>query len=765
MGWSIGGGGSGGSGGGLTPEQELTLQYFYYDSSTNTLKADRTIESQPSSLAVGRYVLTSGGEVIFTSNLSQDINYYSIMGGLKNQSVHAGVDKIVTPSTQHYTEEDFTLEPNGSVAPSGVADYEVNWSVPGDINVSIFRQSTILEEDIAPDDWVLYEEGPGNFGDPVTFDQWLTGITLSAGDVFEWYFDTPVNHSGGSSGFTRISIAKGSQDAARTVLKVRTGTTNPTERYVDVSYNNWTPQAVMSGVVNVAASQNVIYGSHYGVNTTSGAVTLTVDNDFTANQFVVFDDSQNFDVNACTVALPDGQGNIVLNQRNSIVMFYYDITEAVGSRWKTRDFNAPTSTTTFFDAASAAVFSYTASMANNEARLIASGTIVGIAVIDVATFSDFTEGDIVNIVVDSTYTAQTPFAYVDRTDSSGNPTRQQISRVLRMQRGVTDWTIIESGLAVDPSVTADDVVIYDDDTNNLIPAPFGSLIGGSQAITQSLPIDVLNITTNQTVVIPDDCTVIAANVDNAVLTLDFGDPSTLDLDTIKSCLIYCNPSNGGSIKFLINSSSWINNGVTEYETSSLSVAETRVFNNTSQNGGIIQEIPVDQSRIASYYEMKGGYGLYNDSGASSTFLPANTWVTMTNDAAGPETDESNLPPSVSTLYNTTTNTIVVDDVLPSSNLEIRADFVVNPNLNNTILDVELEVITKVGGTPVSTEYRPFGSQQLGRGAGIDYNNSVVKPFGVPDLQAIGITVEASIRVRASRDANLLVSRYYIGVSS
>lgn len=84
----------------------------------------------------------------------------------------------------------------------------------------------------------------------------------------------------------------------------------------------------------------------------------------------------------------------------------------------------------------------------------------------------------------------------------------------------------------------------------------------------------------------------AGLVDGAELTLDFGDPSLLDVGTIHSCFVYANLTNGGTIKFKIGAPyQWVNGG-SEFIVDSSSTIDSRLFNNT-ETGGILQILPLD----------------------------------------------------------------------------------------------------------------------------------------------------------------------------
>lgn len=76
------------------------------------------------------------------------------------------------------------------------------------------------------------------------------------------------------------------------------------------------------GVNYLAASATVDKSSTYGVNTTSGIVTLTVGP--TVDWLVVFDSNEKFKSNSCFVALDGLVGSVELDSKNDRYLFYKD---------------------------------------------------------------------------------------------------------------------------------------------------------------------------------------------------------------------------------------------------------------------------------------------------------------------------------------------------------------------------------------------------------------------------------------------------------
>jgi len=231
-------------GAGLTPEQESTLEHFEYNPTTNMLEGDRSIQTILSSLLLGtQHRMSSGGENIFFTNLSSQVDWFPPWTGIKDQEVLANQDVtgLIPVSTRVHSDDLLFLEANGPEDTSGAVSYEGTNIVPS--NVSVFGVKFTIEEPMVPADWLFYEVfiGTDDTGQ-LMFQQTRSALTLSAGDTLPWFFTNPLEGRTGLPIYTRLSIAKGNQDAARTVLQVRRSSTMPTRHWVESSFRSWTDE-------------------------------------------------------------------------------------------------------------------------------------------------------------------------------------------------------------------------------------------------------------------------------------------------------------------------------------------------------------------------------------------------------------------------------------------------------------------------------------------------------------------------------------------
>ena len=132
----------------ITPEEIKTLSHFEYDPAQDQLIADRAIETTLNSLFLGeQHKMSSGSENIFFTNLTSDINFFPMWGGLKDQSVTAnqGASGFIPPSGRIFSDM-FSLPLGGSPDPATAIGYA------GDnyfgVNISGLGITTVAAESI-----------------------------------------------------------------------------------------------------------------------------------------------------------------------------------------------------------------------------------------------------------------------------------------------------------------------------------------------------------------------------------------------------------------------------------------------------------------------------------------------------------------------------------------------------------------------------------------------------------------------------------------
>ena len=220
----------GGSGTGLSEDQEDFLSHWSYDDSTRRLVSTKAIETTLNSLYLGeQHKMSSGSENIYFTNLSSDINFFPMWGGLKDQSITANRDGtgFIPPSGRVYTDM-FSL-PLG-----GQPDSLTSVGYAGDnyfgINISGLGITTTAAEAVGPEIRLEYRitiNGRQVYMQelPRAAARSSAGANIYPGDVIEWFFDHPVDVRAGTTLFAEIHKVRNSDDVDLGIFQVRQGDT------------------------------------------------------------------------------------------------------------------------------------------------------------------------------------------------------------------------------------------------------------------------------------------------------------------------------------------------------------------------------------------------------------------------------------------------------------------------------------------------------------------------------------------------------------
>ena len=224
----------GGSGTGLTTEQADFLSHWEYDSTTRRLISDKAIETTLNSLYLGeQHKMSSGSENIFFTNLSTDINFFPMWGGLKDQSITAnrGASGFIPPSGRVYTDM-FSLPLGGAPDPLTAVGYA------GDnyfgVNISGLGITTVAAEAVGPEVRLEYRiriNGRQVYMQvlPRSALRSSASTNIYPGDTIEWFFDHPVDVRAGTTLHASIQKVDNATDADLGIFQVRQGdTVDPT---------------------------------------------------------------------------------------------------------------------------------------------------------------------------------------------------------------------------------------------------------------------------------------------------------------------------------------------------------------------------------------------------------------------------------------------------------------------------------------------------------------------------------------------------------
>ena len=124
--------------------------------------------------------------------------------------------------------------------------------------------------------------------------------------------------------------------------------------------------------------------------------------------------------------------------------------------------------------------------------------------------------------------------------------------------------------------------------------------------------------------------------------------------------------------------------------------ETKIDNQISELPAINKVQASDLNEIKTsvnqLYDDKGGFAYYQDQGTTTTpiVVSADTWTDLTNDKSGPDTLTTYKPSYVSgDLWNSTNNTISLDEVPNGKVVLLRTDFSYSAGSSNQHLDARV----------------------------------------------------------------------------
>jgi len=122
----------------------------------------------------------------------------------------------------------------------------------------------------------------------------------------------------------------------------------------------------------------------------------------------------------------------------------------------------------------------------------------------------------------------------------------------------------------------------------------------------------------------------------------------------------------------------------------------------------------------TYINRTDGYVDYNDLATASTpvVLVTDTWTDVPNDKLGAFTNEDSLPPTVTNLMDGSTGYLDFSDLSIGSDLLIRIDFSVTPEINNALMETRY-VLGQGAGEYTLT----VNSKRLDTGSGVPYSSA------------------------------------------
>ena len=179
----------------LSKPDYSTLDNFTYSKERKQLIGSKPITTTLNSFYLGeQHKISSGGENVFFTNNSSNIDWFPAWQGLKDHSIieNQGNQGLIGLTGREYTSDLLSVDFNGPIDPTGATvDYISITQTPTPI--SVFGVKFHVGENLK--DAGLYYRAyiiDGGFSKRAVYEQELDNITALKGDMIEWWFDHPI---------------------------------------------------------------------------------------------------------------------------------------------------------------------------------------------------------------------------------------------------------------------------------------------------------------------------------------------------------------------------------------------------------------------------------------------------------------------------------------------------------------------------------------------------------------------------------------------
>ncbi len=181
---------------------DIGVKHFKYNPKTNKLEGERAIETTLNSLFLGdQHKMSSGSENIYFTNLTSQIDWYPLWGGVKDQSVLSNQDMsgVYNPTGRVFSEY-------GVLGLGGNPVNDTSVAYDGDnffsFNISGMGITTRVAENVPSNTRLKYELSVN--GTPV-YVQILEHNGLSVNEDLTWFFDHPLDIAAGQTNHASIT--------------------------------------------------------------------------------------------------------------------------------------------------------------------------------------------------------------------------------------------------------------------------------------------------------------------------------------------------------------------------------------------------------------------------------------------------------------------------------------------------------------------------------------------------------------------------------
>lgn len=306
---------------GLSANESAILSQWKYDPVDKRMSTDASVRSSLNSFELAEmHTLHSGGENVFTQNNVSGINWFPVWQGVAT-ATQEGESIGYNPTVRQY-EDTFLLFPNGAVVGSGVTTYQQTVTYLS--NESSHRLQVVAAERYQGE--IKYSIRGDNPSGIEKYKQRLQ-VDVFPDDVIEIVFTHPNEARKGDTIF--VDIIK--EDGESLLLRNADGTNAPWLSTLIATFHDI---EVVSATRFITDSFTMRYSGDYEVDTSSGAVVITIPADFTQT-FFISDANRSFDGNSCSIDFSSHSAGVIsLNNKNAAFKYYYD-----GTNWHYKDLN------------------------------------------------------------------------------------------------------------------------------------------------------------------------------------------------------------------------------------------------------------------------------------------------------------------------------------------------------------------------------------------------------------------------------------------
>ncbi len=223
-------------------------KYFSYDPILERLVATKPITTTLNSFYLGNHhKISSGGQNVYTTNLTTGVHWYPMWGGVKDQHNPTNQDMtgVINPSGRVLAEYEPAVEPFGTFAAAGVPyiNFALTYQFVG--NQSIYGFDFIVGENLVDATLhLLAEDATVPTGeDAFIYENLTKHVTASSGDVLHIKLDHPLDALAGDTitlTLSREVIGNTTHDHENDLVKCRPSAVSSTYPWLSAQLRGFT---------------------------------------------------------------------------------------------------------------------------------------------------------------------------------------------------------------------------------------------------------------------------------------------------------------------------------------------------------------------------------------------------------------------------------------------------------------------------------------------------------------------------------------------